>query len=85
MGLPCRLLVEGYRPRVAHATLYYRLVRDHWRAFLSEAQARDPTGRGMPDHVKRAFEAFLDCGILTKGFARLRCSGCGYDLVVPFS
>jgi hypothetical protein len=39
----------------------------------------------LPDHVKRAFEAFLDCGVLSKGFARLRCPECGYDLAVPFS
>ena len=85
MGLPCRPLVPGYRPRVAHETLYYKLVRDNWPAFLEKARARDREGRGLPHHVIKAFEAFLDCGILTKGFARLRCPGCGYDLVVPFS
>ena len=83
--MPCRPLPEGYRPRVAHETLYYRLIRENYRTFLATAESRDPDGKGLPRHVKRAFEAFLDCGVLTKGFARLRCPDCGYDLVVPFS
>src|SRR5574341_287870 len=36
---------------------------------LSKAEARTWTEwRGLPNHVKKAFEAFLDCGVLTKGF-----------------
>jgi hypothetical protein len=79
MGVPCRPLPAGYRPRIAHETLYYQLVRDYWGSLLEAAQGK------LPDHVKRAFEAFLDCGVLSKGFARLRCPECGYDLAVPFS
>ena len=70
---------------MAHETLYYRLIRDHWRTFLAAAESRDPQGRGLPVHVKRAFEVFLDCGVLSKGFGRLHCSDCGYDFAVPFS
>ncbi|HZE98256.1 MAG TPA: transposase [Planctomycetota bacterium] len=32
-----------------------------------------------------AFERFLDCGILAKGFVRVRCPECGYDTAVGFS
>jgi hypothetical protein len=80
-----RLLPEGYRPREPERTLYYRTIRDNVRTFLAAAAERDPSGRGVPKHVERSFEAFLDCGILSKGFGRVRCSDCGYDLAVPFS
>ena len=30
------------------------------------------------------FRAYLRCGILAHGFARARCSGCGYDLLVAW-
>jgi len=35
--------------------------------------------------VKGAFERFLDCGVLAKGFVRVRCPECGYDTAVSFS
>jgi hypothetical protein len=85
MSAPTRVVVPGYRPRAPLESLYYRLVRDHWKNFLAAAEAREAQGRGLPKHVVKAFEAFLDCGVLSKGFARLRCPGCRYDLVVPFS
>ena len=42
-------------------------------------------GGGVPSWVERDFQAYLRCGILAHGFARARCSGCGYDFVVAFS
>ena len=40
--------------------------------------------------VRRAIEAnvlarFLECGDLHRGFARIRCGGCGHDLLLAFS
>ena len=40
---------------------------------------------GVPSWVERDFRAYLRCGILAHGFARARCSGCGYDFLVAFS
>jgi hypothetical protein len=31
------------------------------------------------------FDAFLECGILVHGFLRLRCAGCGHEMLVAFS
>ncbi len=42
-------------------------------------------GDGVPSWVERDFRAYLRCGILAHGFARARCSGCGYDFLVAFS
>lgn len=33
----------------------------------------------MPRFVKDAFDAFIECGILTHGFLRMRCGECGRD------
>ena len=35
--------------------------------------------------MKREFEAYLRCGILAHGFARVRCEGCAFEHLVPFS
>ena len=35
--------------------------------------------------VERELRAYLDCGILARGFARVRCSDCGFERLVAFS
>jgi hypothetical protein len=35
--------------------------------------------------VERELDGFVDCGVLARGFARMRCGACGYELLVPFS
>ena len=40
---------------------------------------------GVPAHVEKELRSYLKCGILAHGFARARCSGCGYDFLVAFS
>ena len=42
-------------------------------------------GRELPAFVWRELEAFLRCGILAHGLARVHCDGCGKDDVVAFS
>jgi hypothetical protein len=34
---------------------------------------------------ENVLERFLECGDLHCGFARIRCGGCGYDLLLAFS
>ena len=44
------------------------------------------TGRRVvPRFVKDEFDAFLECGVLARGFLRLRCGECGHDKLVAFS
>ncbi len=41
-------------------------------------------GDSVPSWVERDFRAYLRCGILAHGFARARCSSCGYDFLTAF-
>jgi hypothetical protein len=52
--------------------------------FLEMVDA-DPSGGGLPAHVRAEMERFLKCGILAHGFVRVRCSTCKDDLLVAFS
>ena len=62
----------------------YQVVRDHFEMFRAQAAAlRD--GEGLPGFVEQEFRDFLRCGSLGGGFARFRCTGCGFDRLVPFS
>ena len=72
-----------YRRRTPDATVLYQVVQEHLETFLEFARARN--GRGLPKYVVTAFRKFLDCGILAKGFVRVRCAACGYDTAVAFS
>ncbi len=62
----------------------HEVVRDHLKTFLAQAAIlRD--GEGLPGFVEEEFRRFLRCGALGGGFARFRCTDCGYDRRVPFS
>ena len=39
----------------------------------------------IPKHARKELEAYLDCGLLCRGFARLKCEECGESQVVAFS
>jgi hypothetical protein len=38
----------------------------------------------LPDFVRKELEGFLDCGLLCRGFARVRCEGCKESRLVAF-
>jgi len=52
---------------------------------LAELRDADPGGGGLPRYVERELAAYLKCGILAHGFARVRCQACGDEIVVAFS
>ena len=39
----------------------------------------------IPKHARKELEAYLDCGLLCRGFARLRCEECDESQLVAFS
>lgn len=39
----------------------------------------------IPKHARKGLEAYLDCGLLCRGFARLQCGECGESVLVAFS
>ena len=39
----------------------------------------------IPKHARDELLAYLDCGLLCRGFARVKCRGCSETRLVPFS
>ncbi len=74
--------VETYVPRNPEITVLYGVVAAHLETFLARQRAR---GRLVPRFVEQELRAFLDCGVLARGFLRVRCDACGLDRVVPYS
>jgi hypothetical protein len=57
-------------------TLLYQLIQRHWpefQAHLSEV------GSYLPRHVTREFDEYLDCGMLERGFLRVRYKDCPHS------
>ncbi|MCC6212576.1 MAG: transposase zinc-binding domain-containing protein, partial [Burkholderiales bacterium] len=67
-----------YRPRRARANPLWQCVRRH----LPELRASGEVRRVVERNV---LERFLDCGDPHQGFARIRCGGCGHELLLAFS
>ena len=78
-------VVSGYRRREPERTLLHATVRAHWKTFLAEVEERGEAGASLPRFVVGEFERYLACGILAHGFARVRCTECGDELLVAFS
>jgi hypothetical protein len=72
-------LAAVYRRRDPTATPLYPLVQHHLETFLADATAADPDGAGVPQWVEEDFRAYLRCGILAHGFARIRCDACAAE------
>lgn len=77
--------VRRYRRREPEKTLLHQVVRERLEPFLAAARDRSATGRGLSAHVERDLRAFVGCGILSNGFARVRCPDCGFERLVAFS
>ena len=75
-----------YRPRRPQSTPLYRLVEtqvDEVRSQWEERfEGRYCFWRGSVD---KTVAAYLDCGILENGFARVRCGACRAEFLVAFS
>lgn len=74
-----RLNYERHKP---HESLLYQIVQQNWRSFVAKCEAES---HPVPSFVKREFEAYLRCGVLDYGFARVYCQECKYDRLIPFS
>jgi len=71
-GAATARLPGGYRPRRPAITAFHRAIADHLETMLQHARERSPHGFGLPRHVERGFRRYLDCGIIERGFARVR-------------
>ncbi len=77
-GAACAPLV-GYRRREPEKTLLHQVVSERLETFLEAARDRSAHSRELPAFVEHELRAYLDCGILAHGFARIRCPGCGFE------
>ncbi|MBL4818884.1 MAG: transposase, partial [Deltaproteobacteria bacterium] len=72
----------SYARHQPEKTLLYQTVQNHMAAFFAHCEASE---RSVPSFIKEEFDAFLHCGILAHGFARVYCKECRYDRLVAFS
>jgi len=63
----------------------HAVVRERLESFLAAARERSANGRGLPSFVERDLRGYLDCGILARGFVRVRCPDCSFERLVAFS
>ena len=75
-----------YRPRHPERTALYRLFEGHFEEYVRRHEARFERGSGpLRPVVERTVAAYLDCGRLFGGFARLRCPACRGEHLLAFS
>jgi len=64
-------------------TVLYQVVSEHLESFLQ--LGRETYRGGLPRYVEKEFRAYLNCGLLCRGFLRAWCDGCGKSVLVAFS
>ena len=74
-----------YRRREPEKTLLYRVVARELPSFAQSVREHSDYGQGLPGFVDKELSGYLDCGILARGFARVKCSDCRRESLVAFS
>ncbi len=80
--VPRWVRVADYERHQPERTLLYEVVRETLETFLARASEQ---GAPVARFVEREIRAYLDCGILARGFLRLHCDACGRDRLLAFS
>lgn len=80
-GCASAALARPYRRREPEKTALYALVA----AELPALCAGLDDGRSLPPFVERELRGYLECGLLSRGFARVRCRDCKTERLVAFS
>ena len=76
-----RVVYERRRPE---RTSLYEVVRDNLDTLYGAVDDGALDVR-IPKHARKELDGYLDCGLLCRGFARLRCDGCDESRLVAFS
>lgn len=84
VGTPPLRGERAYERRRPERGALYEVVRDNLDT-LYGAIDDDAPGAKVAKHAREELEAFLDCGLLCRGFARLRCESCAETRLVAFS
>jgi ribosomal protein S27E len=81
-GLLTARTPSRYQRHQPETTLLYRIVEQHYPAFLAHLASEGTT---LPDYVQQEFTDYLKCGRLEHGFLRVRCESCHHEKLVAFS
>jgi hypothetical protein len=73
-----------YERRRPETTTLYTVVRENL-ATLYGAVDDGALPIALPDFVRSELDGYLDCGLLCRGFARLKCEACNESRLVAFS
>jgi hypothetical protein len=73
-----------YKRRRPETTALYEIVRDNLEALYGAIDDGALDVR-LPNHARKELEAFLECGLLCRGFARLYCPSCKHSQLVAFA
>ena len=86
MAEPCTKPLPLYRPRDPRASDLWCLIDEHFETFqqVYDERFQDKYGYWRPV-VQRSVTAFLKCGDLQEGFARVRCPDCQHEMFVAYS
>ena len=71
-----------YERRRPERTTLYDVVRDNLETLYA---AMEDNERVIPKFVRKELEKYLNCGLLCRGFAQLKCDGCSERRLVAFS
>jgi len=81
-SVPRWVHVADYERHQPEKTLLYEVVRETLESFLANSNEH---GAPVARFIEREIRAYLDCGILARGFLRLHCDACGRGRVLAFS
>jgi len=70
-----------YRVRRPETSVLYKTIQNDLESWLQERSFNNE----LPLFIEKEFRLFLRCGILSYGFARAHCAGCGHDFLIAFS
>lgn len=75
-----------YRPRRPERTAFYQVFETHFDDYLYAYEEQfEPRAGPLRAVVRPTVEAFLDCGRLHGGFARIQCPSCHSEHLLAFS
>jgi len=86
MGAPLLQPRPLYRPRNPQASGLWRVASGHFDEFERVYDERFAAKYGFwRPVIRHAVQAYLKCGDLREGFARVRCPNCTHEMFVAFS
>ena len=78
--------MKTYRTRNPRKSPLWQCAQRHHATFVDRyPDAYEPRHGPLRPVVSVVFRKFLDCGILERGFARVRCDHCRHEFLLAFS